>query len=232
MMIIKFANYLTITQKRYTKHDLHIGFKVRRKPMIIIDPGHGGRDLGTQSISGSYEKNITLVMAIELMQNLLDSGRYNVFLTRDGDFNVSMDKRRKIFCKKHGDLLISLHTNGGSTARMRGISVYTLPTLGFSQKLCDTSNIDGTKCHKNLHMSHRFAEALTDYIPNVCKLHRHTHGNNNLKILEIDKPAVLISCGNLSDRRDNNLLHSKKFRDRTNKAILYALDKFFGRENK
>ncbi|MDR3156171.1 MAG: N-acetylmuramoyl-L-alanine amidase [Holosporaceae bacterium] len=232
MMTINLRHQLTVSSKRYTQHALTIGFKIHKKPMIVIDPGHGDRDLGTHSITGSYEKNVTLVMAVELMQILLDSGRYNVSLTRDKDRSISLKERKRTMRVKRGDLLISLHADGGNNAESRGISVHTLPDLKFSEKFTKASNIDEAKYRKNLRTSRKFAETLVGYIPNVCKLHRQMCGNSNLKILEVDKPAVLIECGNLSNKRDNNLLHLKKFRDRTNKAILYALDEFFKRENK
>jgi N-acetylmuramoyl-L-alanine amidase len=232
LMTIKLVNYSLITHKRYTKNAIMIGFRVHKKPTIIIDPGHGGQDYGSRSVTGNHEKNITLVMAIELMQMLRDSGRYNVSLTRDSDRSVSLKKRRNIVHAKRGDLLISLHADGSSNTQVRGISIHTLPILDLSKKTAAPSDVNEANYDKNLQMSRKFAETLTAYIPNNCKLQQRTCGNSRLKVLQINRPAVLVECGNLSNRKDNNLLHSKKFRDRTNKAILYALDAFFEREIK
>jgi N-acetylmuramoyl-L-alanine amidase len=79
----------------------------------------------------------------------------------------------------------------------------------------------------NQGQSDDFVRYLAKYIPDICKVEDRTCENSELKILEINAPAVLIKIGNISNRVDNNLLYSRIFREKLNCAIVYALDEFF-----
>ncbi|MBR1734223.1 MAG: N-acetylmuramoyl-L-alanine amidase, partial [Alphaproteobacteria bacterium] len=129
MMVLSLKEKVNFSEKRYTNNSIKLKFNTKKKYNIVIDAGHGGKDPGTVCISGDYEKNITLVAAIELRNELLSSGRYNVILTRDQDqFMPIKDRKTRAF---GSDFLISLHTDNNSDKNIRGMSIYTLPTLDF-----------------------------------------------------------------------------------------------------
>ncbi|GHU17142.1 hypothetical protein FACS189472_03600 [Alphaproteobacteria bacterium] len=232
MFVLALKENVTFTEKLYTSNSIKIGFRINKKKLIAIDAGHGGRDPGTKSIGGDYEKNITLVMAIELREILMKSGRYKVILTRDKDSFLSIDERKE---KVDGtDLMISLHTDSNNDKKLRGISIYTLPNLDSltnSLGKYDT-NENAENYRKILSRSRKFSNILVSYIPNICKISNRPCRNIELKILKVNLPAVLIELGCVTNRTDNTLLHSKDFRDKTNRAILYALDDFFEKEEK
>jgi N-acetylmuramoyl-L-alanine amidase len=220
------------TEKRYTKNSVNIGFKIIKKPTIVIDPGHGGKDSGAVSISGNFEKNIVLIMAIELRNMLVDSGRYKVCLTRDGDQDVSLEERLRRIDLFNADFLISIHTDSNKNKDVRGMSIYTLPAIDNSGKPISVLGDSSEKYYQNLAMSRRFANILIGYTPNICCIKNHICRDSNLKVLRINKPAVLIECGHTSNKTDDVLLHSKAFRKKANRAILYSLDEFFKSEVK
>jgi N-acetylmuramoyl-L-alanine amidase len=128
--------------------------------------------------------------------------------------------------------MISLHTDSNSDRNIRGIAVYTLPNLDQLKHGDDRKNspMDVENYYKLLSLSRKFSNILIGYIPNVCKIKNRPCRDVELKILKTSIPSVLIELGCISNRKDNQLLHSKAFREKTNRAILYALDAFFEKD--
>jgi N-acetylmuramoyl-L-alanine amidase len=96
-----------------------------RKPVIVIDPGHGGIDPGAIG-DDATEKDITLIVAMALRDELLETGRFRVELTRTKDVFVPLRGRFQVAREAGGDLFISLHADAHDDPKMRGASVYTL----------------------------------------------------------------------------------------------------------
>ena len=97
-----------------------------KKPVIVLDPGHGGKDPGAISYSGYYEKNLTLLMAKEVYALLMESGKYRVYLTRTKDVALPLRSRIKKAHKVKADLFISIHADSAHNRKARGLSVYTI----------------------------------------------------------------------------------------------------------
>ena len=100
--------------------------KADERPTIVIDPGHGGVDPGSRSLTGVDEKNISLAYARALRRQLEAGGRYRVVLTRDTDVFVRLRDRFGLAERVAGDLFVSLHANNHDSSKVRGASVYTL----------------------------------------------------------------------------------------------------------
>ena len=93
----------------------------KRKPVIIIDAGHGGKDPGTiGNYARTKEKNITLSYAKELAKNLMNEKKYKVYLTRDEDFFIPLDKRVAKSRRKKADLLFHFMPIQSLTQIFRG----------------------------------------------------------------------------------------------------------------
>jgi N-acetylmuramoyl-L-alanine amidase len=229
MMVLSLKENAIFTEKRYTQNSIKIGFNIVKKRVIVVDAGHGGRDPGTKCITGDSEKNITMIIAIELKNLLEESGRYKVVFTRDSDTFISIQARRDKIVASNGELMISLHTDSNDDRNIRGISVYTLPNLEFIKQNDDRNafNQDADSYYKTLAFSRKFSDILVGYIPNMCKIKNRPCRNVELKILKSQIPAVLIELGCVSNEKDNQLLHSRDFREKVCNAILYALDNFF-----
>lgn len=229
MFVVSFKEHVVFLEKRCTNTSICLKFRIQKRHTVVIDAGHGGKDPGTRCITGDSEKNIALVVAIELRDKLVESGRYNVTLTRDRDQFLSISRRMEI-AGKNADFLISLHTDSSSDRNMRGMAVYTLPTLEFmkhSSAIC-IENQNPDNYYRTLARSRNFANILVGYIPMVCKLKSKPSRNVELKILKVPYPAVLVELGYVSNKIDNALIHSKEFREKVNRAILCALDKVLG----
>src|SRR6476661_2782579 len=95
-------------------------------PLVMLDPGHGGKDPGAIGISGTYEKQVSLAAAFELKRKLEAAGRYRVALTRTRDAFIPLDDR-VAKAQAHGAaLFVSMHADALSDHSVRGASVYTL----------------------------------------------------------------------------------------------------------
>ena len=95
-------------------------------PLVMLDPGHGGKDPGAIGFSGTYEKQVSLAAAFELKRQLEAQGRYRVALTRTRDAFIPLDER-VAKAQAHGAaLFVSMHADALSDHTVRGASVYTL----------------------------------------------------------------------------------------------------------
>jgi N-acetylmuramoyl-L-alanine amidase len=103
------------------------GGRAAGRPIVVIDPGHGGRDPGAVSVSGEIaEKQLTLALARELRDRLVDRGRVRVALTRDSDRYLSLEERAGVARGLGASLFLSLHMDSAPNPLARGASVYSL----------------------------------------------------------------------------------------------------------
>jgi N-acetylmuramoyl-L-alanine amidase len=100
------------------------------RPIVLLDPGHGGRDPGAPAVSGSTtEKMLTLAMARELRDLLAKRGRVRVALTRDGDTYLTLDQRAALAERIGARLYLSLHMDSAPNPLARGATVYSLSVV-------------------------------------------------------------------------------------------------------
>ena len=101
--------------------------RVPGRPIVLIDPGHGGRDPGAPGVSGAItEKELTLAFARELRELLAKHGRVRVALTRDGDRTLTLEQRAAIARQLGASLLVSVHMDSAPNPLARGATVYSL----------------------------------------------------------------------------------------------------------
>jgi N-acetylmuramoyl-L-alanine amidase len=96
------------------------------KRRIVIDAGHGGHDPGAVGLKKLYEKDVVLDIALKLKKILKDDPMNEVFLTREKDIYLSLEKRTAIANKKNADLFVSIHANASPRRNAKGIETYFL----------------------------------------------------------------------------------------------------------
>lgn len=104
-------------------------FPIRR---ILIDPGHGGNDSGVISIHGAAEKHLNLLLAQTIANELKKSG-FEVFLTREKDIFIPLDKRVENIAKDKVDLFISIHHNSAPNPKASGLEIFLLDPQGENE---------------------------------------------------------------------------------------------------
>ncbi len=224
------------------------------KPLIVLDPGHGGKDPGTIGRRGTYEKTITLAVAKAIQARLEASGRYRVALTRERDEAVPLRQRLNFAREAGGALFISIHADSlARNAEMRGASVYTLSdrasdreaaALAQKENKADiVSGLDLTDqdpivseilidlaLRDATNRSIGFADALVDELGKVTRLVKGTRRFAGFVVLKSpDTPSVLLELGFLSNPRDEQLLNDPAHRRKLAGAVLNALDTYFAR---
>jgi N-acetylmuramoyl-L-alanine amidase len=94
------------------------------KPIIVLDPGHGGHDSGAEK-NGAIEKEVVLAFALKLRDKLNKTGRYKVMMTRDDDRFVELSERIDFAERNNANLFIAIHADYATT-RARGATIYSL----------------------------------------------------------------------------------------------------------
>ena len=98
------------------------------KPVIVIDPGHGGDEPG-RSKNGTVEKNVVLAFSLMLRDKLDATGRYKVLMTRDTDVFVELNERREFAERNLAALFVAVHADYAQ-AKARGATIYSLREIG------------------------------------------------------------------------------------------------------
>ncbi|MET1026615.1 MAG: N-acetylmuramoyl-L-alanine amidase [Dongiaceae bacterium] len=224
---------------------------VSLKPMIVIDPGHGGIDPGALGSDGIQEKNITLAVGRALKKELLSTGRYRVMMTRDKDVYIPLRDRFKVARDNSGDLFISLHADSYDNPLLRGATVYTLSenasdteaaALAARENKSDIiAGVDLSKQNgmvtdilidlaqrDTINLSSRFASDLVSELKTDTLMLEHSHRSAGFAVLKApDVPSVLLEMGYISSSKDQQLLVSKAHQAKLAKAIRRAIDDFF-----
>ena len=226
------------------------------KPLIVLDPGHGGKDPGAIGVSGVYEKHLTLAMAKQLRELLEASGRYRVKLTRETDEFIALYARRRFARSVNADLFISIHADSIRKPDTRGLSVYTLSEKASdkeAEKLAESENkvdliagidlsgetqevtdilIDLARRETNNHSSY-FAEKLMNEIRKEITVLPNSHRFAGFAVLKSpDVPSVLIEMGYLSNKEEEKLLRQASYREKLAKASVRAVHTYFAEKHK
>ena len=217
---------------------------------IVLDPGHGGIDGGAESANGTIEKNVTLAFATELKNKLAATGRYDLFMTREGDEFLRLDDRVRI-ARQHGaDLFISIHADTINLKGIRGATVYTVSDKASdaeSQALADRENLSDQLAgiemkndspevtdilvdliRRETHsFSMRFANTLVGKLSDTVGLINNPHRYAGFRVLKApDVPSVLIELGYLSNAKDEAQLNDPDWRSKAAQSITDAVAQF------
>ena len=98
----------------------------KKRRLVVIDPGHGGKDPGATGRRGTREKDVNLAAGLELAKVLRERGDFDVVLTRDEDVFIPLSERSDLANSKEADMFVSLHCNAASNKRENGFEVYSV----------------------------------------------------------------------------------------------------------
>jgi N-acetylmuramoyl-L-alanine amidase len=224
----------------------------RRKPLIVIDPGHGGVDPGAVGHGNSYEKHAVLALAKDLRKQLLKTGKYRVVMTRERDIFIKLSQRRKFAHDKGADLFISIHADSIEKPHIRGASFYTLSNKASDAQTAklaakenradliagvDLSHEDDEVTDILLDLAMRdtmnhsrfFAGKLVDaFNRNGIKTLQRPHRYAGFAVLKnADVPSVLIEAGFMSNKKEAKLLNTNSYRKKLASAIKRGVDAYF-----
>lgn len=230
------------------------------KPLIVLDPGHGGHDSGATR-NGIVEKDVVLAFALTLRDQLRASGRYRVAMTRDDDTFVPLEERREFAEDRKAALFIAIHADYAS-ARARGATIYSLresvaSSLAKSalresanEALSDTelaalkgigrqgtavksilADLVGREVESTRDRTNIFARAVIENMGRSTNMNENPDRNAAFQVLKTAKvPAVLIELAYVTNRADAAQLRSEAWRGNVSRSIRSAIDNYFSHQ--
>jgi N-acetylmuramoyl-L-alanine amidase len=221
------------------------------KPVVMIDPGHGGIDRGAM-VKGLVEKDLVFDFAKAVAAKLETDGRFKVVMTRDDDSFVTLSERVRMARDGNAALFVSIHADTLSDASdVSGATVYTVSDrasdaeaarvaqkenqadaaagLDKTEDASDVSDIlfDLTRRETRAY-SHFFAHTLTNYWRVAGRLNKNPQRSAGFRVLKApDVPSVLLELGYLSNKTDGQALSSEQWRDKASSQVAEAIEAFF-----
>jgi N-acetylmuramoyl-L-alanine amidase len=225
-----------------------------QRPVIVIDPGHGGIDNGTQS-GNENEKSLVLAFGLALRDRIEKSGKYRVVMTRTDDTFIPLDERVRIARTQGAALFVSIHADAlpRREGDAQGATIYTLSDRASdaeAERLAEAENkadaIGGVNLtaeptdvadilidlaqRETRTFSNRFARLLAAEMKNTARMYKHPLKSAGFRVLKApDVPSVLVELGYVSNKSDLAHLVSESWRARTVGSMAQAIDAFFAR---
>ena len=213
---------------------------------IVIDPGHGGKEVGARGPGGTLEKDVTLAIARRLRDRLVDALGVRVFLTRNQDAEVDLDTRTAIANNYKADLFVSIHANGFRVRGARGSEVYFLSYQASDEASRRIAQIEGAAEFgsaapgsdlalilwdmaqaEHLEESSALATRLQDELAGVTG-----SGSRGVKqapfrvLVGATMPAVLVEVAFISNPREEKLLASADYQSKVAAALLRGIARY------
>ncbi len=223
-----------------------------RRPIIVLDPGHGGEDPGAIGPSGLREKNVVLAIARETKKRL-DALGYKTYMTRNEDIFIPLGVRVAKARSLKADLFISIHADAFTNPSARGTGVYALSTRGATSAaarfLEQTQNsadlIGGVQKVGNKNVDNTLfdmtqtatikdslvlgSSVLTE-LGKLNKLHKGRVEQANFAVLKApDIPSILVETAFISNPTEERLLASTSFRQKTAASITQGVRNYLSK---
>ena len=221
----------------------------KKLPLIVVDAGHGGSDLGAKGYRGIQEKNVNLAIALRLKDILTSRYKYRVILTRGDDTFIPLPGRGKIANDNNADVFVSVHANAASRRAAHGIETYYLGQ-GHSEEAKATAARENGKLVKSvkddetqeilasmisttkINQSSRLAGNIQNQL--YQSMRKKYSGVKNLGVKEgpffvlhdTNMASVLVEVGFVTNPREESRLKQSSYLDRLASSIAKGVSKF------
>ncbi|SSY80872.1 N-acetylmuramoyl-L-alanine amidase [Alysiella crassa] len=219
-----------------------------RRPVVMLDPGHGGEDPGAISPNGLKEKDVVLSIAHETKKRLEAMG-YKVYMTRNEDVFIPLKVRRQKAQRVQADLFVSIHADSVDRPEPRGTGVYILSERGASSEaarlLADSQNssdsIGGVKMNNSKEVNNvlmdmlqtqtisdsaRLARLILNQLSKHNKIKNEVNQANFVVLRSPEIPSILVETAFLSNPQDEALLRSRDFRKKVAQSIADGMKQY------
>lgn len=221
------------------------------RPLILIDPGHGGVDAGAVMENGVLEKTLTLAFAKTLQEILIETGQFDVSLTREADVFLRLDERVEIARLNKASLFISIHADAFEDEAVRGASIYTRDEqatdvldkvlaeqenmsdvlAGATAVVPDTAAVDllvDLMRREMRRQAYLAASAIMNQVKPSIPVRPFPLRRANFFVLQApDVPSVLLELGFVSNNQDARNLSSPEWRRRVAEAVARGIAQYF-----
>jgi N-acetylmuramoyl-L-alanine amidase len=220
-----------------------LGLKLNR---VVIDPGHGGHDNGTEGAKGLQEKELVLDVALRVGQLVQDRMGAEVIYTRNDDTFVPLEGRTALANEKKADLFLSIHANSSPIPRIAGVETFYLningskdamdvaarENAGAQKSIFELRDIITTYFQDKSEESHEFAKrvqasmyafSLKDF-PGTKD--RGVKSAPFIVLIGANMPSVLAEIGFVSNSREEVLLKKPDYRQKVAEALYKGMEKY------
>ena len=239
------GNSVTVTLPTAIQRVPIIEARTLGRPLVLIDPGHGGQDPGATAVSGDVaEKDLALQLARELRDKLAADGRVRIAMTRDDDRYLTLDQRSALARELGANLYVSLHMDSAPNPLARGATVYSLSDVASDEEsahLAQSENSavaraagsDGSVrailsdlvVQSQMRASATLAERLVRNASGSVELRPNPHRFADFHVLRsAGVPAVLFEAGYISNVDDEAMLRDPKQRAQIVAALARAIE--------
>ena len=223
-----------------------------RDIVVVIDPGHGGKDPGAIGVGGTHEKDVVLAIARDLKSMIDHQPGFKAVLTRRGDYFIPLRRRMDIARRDKADMFIAIHADAYRNKEARGVSVYALSSRGATSEaarwialrenkselmggvdLNDKSsllrsvliNLSQTA---TVRASLMIGKDIINSVSRITQLHHRKVEQAAFVVLKSpDIPSLLVETGFLSNRREEHHLNASGYRQQIALALMRGIKQYF-----
>jgi len=215
--------------------------KINKQYIVVIDPGHGGKDPGAIGVKGTFEKDINLLFS-KIMKSVLSSNNIKVKLTRTDDRYLYLRERINFAENLKADLFISIHADASKNKKASGLSIFSLSDKAsdkeakeLAQRENNSDFIGGLKIRhsdplikdnlikifqrQTMNESSKIANIV---IKNIKKLSIKNRGHRNagfIVLKSLTTPSILVELGFVTNKKEEKLLNNKRYLTKISKII-------------
>jgi N-acetylmuramoyl-L-alanine amidase len=199
-------------------------------PIVVLDPGHGGKDLGAKGPTSGVEKEICLAVARALARQLETT--HQVILTRSDDYDVDLRNRTAVANHHQADLFISLHCGAGFLHTATGMAVYAYkPALAYDTTAIGQGSPNPNRWDQSqlphLASSRQLAMQMQKTLKNIMGIEKVWLRQVPLLVLQgATMPAIVIEIGHITHPATEKNLLSPQWQQQLAKAIGVAIEQY------
>jgi N-acetylmuramoyl-L-alanine amidase len=226
----------------------------RRPVMIVLDPGHGGKDSGARGPRHILEKDVVLAIARRLQAQINRQPGMRAILTRNNDYYISLRQRLRIARRLNADIFVAIHADAYNNPLSHGASVFALSQRGATSEaarwlaekenyselggvnlshLDDRSGVIRTVLidlsqTATIDASLQMGERVLSYLGRLTSLHKdHVEQARFVVLKSPDIPSILVETGFVSNAYEASHLSSAAYQERLSRAIFNGLQSYF-----
>lgn len=220
--------------------------------IVVIDPGHGGKDPGATGLRGTHEKDVVLAISKQLQQIINNTPGFTAKLTRSGDYYLTLRQRLAIARQYKADMFVAIHADAYPNTSATGTSVYALSQRGATSEaarwLAQRENaselMGGVDLSDKSHLlksvlidlsqtatvrtSLRIGGQIIQFLSRITALHHRQVEQAAFVVLKSpDIPSLLVETGFLSNPYEENRLRSGRYQQNLAVSIAGGIQDYF-----
>ncbi|MFC1546555.1 N-acetylmuramoyl-L-alanine amidase, partial [bacterium] len=243
-----------LTQPFDGEADIKNASKKENIDLIVIDPGHGGKDPGAIGKDGTREKDINLSVAKKVADILNRKYKKNVILTRKSDKFIPLRKRAEIANKKNADLFVSIHANASANKKARGFEIYFLSERASDAEAERVAQFENAVLKYEEETTHDvnailWSMAINEYINQSSEICYFIQKTAAKELNQQDRrvrqagfvvlkgarmPSILVEMGYITNKKDLKMLKSRKFQQALAISVadgIISFEKYMNKNN-